>query len=95
MEVRMECTKGTVVSGIDPVLAEIQQQLQAHPTEWLKALRANPAAFANLRRRKKSGPHRSETEIAWRRVAPAPGAVAAWVADLCDDDLLSVLRAFA
>lgn len=53
MEVRMECTKGTVVSGIDPVLAEIQQQLQAHPTEWLKALRANPAAFANLRRRKK------------------------------------------
>ena len=38
----MESKKGTVVSGIDPVLAEIQQRLQAHPKEWLKALQQNP-----------------------------------------------------
>jgi hypothetical protein len=48
MEVRMESKKGTVVSGIDPVLAEIQKRLQAHPQEWLKALKQNPGGFANL-----------------------------------------------
>jgi hypothetical protein len=48
MEVRMDSKKGTVVSGIDPVLAEIQKRLQTHPQEWLKALQENPGAFANL-----------------------------------------------
>lgn len=48
MEVRMESKKGAVVSGIDPVLAEIQKRLQAHPKEWLKALEQNPGGFANL-----------------------------------------------
>jgi hypothetical protein len=48
MEVRMDSKKGTPVSGIDPVLAEIQQRLQAHPKEWLKALEQNPGGFANL-----------------------------------------------
>jgi hypothetical protein len=48
MEVRMDSKKGTVVSGIDPVLAEIQKRLQAHPQEWLKALKQNPGSFANL-----------------------------------------------
>jgi hypothetical protein len=48
MEVRMESKKGTVVSGIDPVLAEIQKRLQAHPKEWLKALQQNPNGLANL-----------------------------------------------
>jgi hypothetical protein len=48
MEVRMDSKKGTVVSGIDPVLAEIQQRLQAHPKEWLKALEQNPSGLANL-----------------------------------------------
>lgn len=48
MEVRLESQKGTKVIGIDPVLAEIQQRLAAHPKEWLKALEQNPGSFANL-----------------------------------------------
>jgi hypothetical protein len=48
MEVRMESKKGPIVAGIDPVLAEIQQRLQAHPKEWLKTLEQNPSGFANL-----------------------------------------------
>lgn len=48
MEVRLESQKGTKVIGIDPVLAEIQQRLQAHPKEWLKALEQDPGNFANL-----------------------------------------------
>jgi hypothetical protein len=48
MEVRLEGKQGTVVSGIDPVLAEIQQRLQARPKEWLKALEQNPGGLANL-----------------------------------------------
>ena len=128
MEVRMESQKGAVVSGIDPVLVEIQQRLQAHPKEWLKTLEQNPGGLANLEQEihrtfaqmadrvvagllaqatagsafadtaEKSSPRRSETEIAWRRAASAPGAVAGRVADLCDDDLLqprAVYRAWA
>jgi hypothetical protein len=37
-----------VDSGIDPVLAEIQRQLQPYPKEWLKALHQNPGGLANL-----------------------------------------------
>lgn len=48
MEVRMDSKKGTVVSGIDPVLAEIQKRLQAHSKEWLKRLEQNPGSFVNL-----------------------------------------------
>jgi hypothetical protein len=48
MEVRMESKKGPVVGGIDPVLAEIQQWLQAHPKVWLKTLERNPGGLANL-----------------------------------------------
>ena len=48
MEIRMDSKKGMVVSGIDPVLAEIQKRLQADPQEWLKALKQNPGGFANL-----------------------------------------------
>jgi hypothetical protein len=48
MEVRMDSKKAPPVTGIGPVLAEIQQRLQARPKEWLKALQANPATFANL-----------------------------------------------
>ena len=48
MEVRMDSMKGTVVSGIDPVLAEIQKRLQADPQEWLNALKQNPGSFASL-----------------------------------------------
>lgn len=48
MEVRMDSHKGTKLSGIDPVLAEIQQRLKAHPKAWLKTLEQNPGDFANL-----------------------------------------------
>jgi DNA-binding GntR family transcriptional regulator len=65
MEVRMESKKGAVVSGIDPVLAEIQQRLQAHPKEWLKALEQNPSGFANLEQEI----HRTFAQMADRVVA--------------------------
>ena len=48
MEVRMESKTGTVVNGIDPVLAEIQKRLQAQPKIWLKTLEQNPGGLANL-----------------------------------------------
>ena len=48
MEIRMDSKKAPPLKGIEPVLAEIQQRLQARPKEWLKALQENPAAFANL-----------------------------------------------
>jgi hypothetical protein len=48
MEVRMETKKGTVVIGIDPVLTQIQQRLQARPKEWLVALQQDPGKFADV-----------------------------------------------
>lgn len=48
MEFRMGSKLGTVLTGVKPVLAEIQESLQAQPPEWLKALRENPAGLANL-----------------------------------------------
>ena len=48
MEIRMDSKNAPPAKGIEPVLAEIQQRLQAHPKEWLKALQENPGAFANL-----------------------------------------------
>jgi hypothetical protein len=48
MEVRMESKSGKVVRGIDPILAEIQQRLQADPKAWLKSLEQNPGGLANL-----------------------------------------------
>lgn len=65
MEVRVESKKGTVVSGIDPVLAEIQLRLQAHPKEWLKTLEQNPGGLANLEQEI----HRTFSQMADRVVA--------------------------
>lgn len=48
MEIRMESKSGAALSGIDPVLAEIQKRLQVQPQEWLKALQQDPGKFANL-----------------------------------------------
>jgi hypothetical protein len=48
MEVRRDSKKGTKISGIDSVLAEIQERLAAHPDEWLKALAQNPGHFATV-----------------------------------------------
>jgi len=65
MEVRMESKKGVVVTGINPVLADIQQRLQAHPKEWLKTLEQNPGALANLEQEI----HREFAQMADRVVA--------------------------
>jgi hypothetical protein len=65
MEVRMESKNGKVVSGIDPVLVEIQQCLQADPKEWLKALEQNPGGLANLEQEI----HRAFAQMADRMVA--------------------------
>jgi hypothetical protein len=65
MEIRMESKKGQVVSGIDPVLAEIQQRLQADPKIWLKALERNPGGLANLEQEI----HRTFAQMADRVVA--------------------------
>jgi hypothetical protein len=48
MEVRLESKKGAALSGIDPVLAEIQKRLQSHPREWLAALKQDPGSFVDL-----------------------------------------------
>lgn len=48
MEVRVESKKGTVVTGIDPVLTQIQKRLQARPKEWLVTLQQDPGKFADL-----------------------------------------------
>jgi hypothetical protein len=48
MEVRRESKKGAVVSGIAPVLTEIQERLQSHPPEWLQTLKENPDSFLDL-----------------------------------------------
>lgn len=65
MEVRMERKTGTAVSGIDPVLAEIQQRLQADPKAWLKSLAQNPGSLANLEQEI----HRAFSQMADRVVA--------------------------
>ena len=48
MDVRMGSKTGSVVSGIDGVLTEIQARLQADPPSWLKSLEQNPSKFAKL-----------------------------------------------
>jgi hypothetical protein len=48
MEVRMESKKGMAVTGIHPVLSQIQQRLQAGPKEWLVALQQNPGKFGDV-----------------------------------------------
>jgi hypothetical protein len=65
MEVRLQSQQGTKVSGIDPVLAEIQQRLEAHPKEWLKTLAQNPGNLANLEQEI----HRTFAQMADRIVA--------------------------
>jgi hypothetical protein len=44
----MESKGAPTLSGIEPVLTEIQQRLQAQPREWLKALQQDPGRFADL-----------------------------------------------
>jgi hypothetical protein len=65
MEVHIESSQGTALTGIDPVVAEIQQRLQTHPKEWLKALQQDPGRFANLEQEI----HRAFAQMADRVVA--------------------------
>jgi hypothetical protein len=65
MEVRMGSKTASVVSGIDPVLAEIQHRLQAHPKEWLAVLARNPGGLADLEQEI----HRTFSQMADRIVA--------------------------
>lgn len=48
MEVRMESKKATVVTGIDPVLSQIQERLRVRPKEWLAALQNEPGTFVDV-----------------------------------------------
>ena len=48
MEVRTESKTGTVLTGIDPAISEIQKRLQSQPEEWLRTLQDNPAAFKDV-----------------------------------------------
>lgn len=48
MEVGMESKKAAVLSGIDPVLSQIQVRLRARPKGWLVALQQNPGKFAGV-----------------------------------------------
>jgi hypothetical protein len=48
MEIRMERKNAPVVNGLDSVLAEIQQRMQAQPNEWLKSLQSKPGDFRDL-----------------------------------------------
>ena len=50
MEVRMESKKGAVVTGLDPVLTQIQQRLRSRPQEWLAALQRDPEKFVDVER---------------------------------------------
>jgi len=65
MEVRMEGQKGPALTGIDPVLSDIQQRLQGQPKVWLKTLEQNPDSFANLEKEI----HHAFTQMADRVVA--------------------------
>jgi hypothetical protein len=65
MEIRMKSKAGTVLTGINPVLAEIRQRLQADPKEWLKTLEQNPGGLANLEQEI----HRTFAQMADRVVA--------------------------
>ena len=65
MEVRMESQQGARVTGIEPVLTEIQQRLQAHPKEWLKKLAQNPGNLAHVEQEI----HRAFAQMADRVVA--------------------------
>lgn len=48
MIIRMESKKGKAVKSVDQVRAEIQQQLQQAPQQWLRALQERPQEFADL-----------------------------------------------
>ena len=48
MEVRLQSQKGSKIKGLDPVVANIQEQLHAHPKKWLQRLQKDFGSLANL-----------------------------------------------
>lgn len=48
MEIRLESKKATPLSGIEPVLAAIEQRLHREPEVWLKQLQVRPGSFVDL-----------------------------------------------
>lgn len=48
MEVRMENKKAAALSGMDPVLAAIQERLQTRPKDWLEKLQQDPGTFCDV-----------------------------------------------
>ena len=48
MEVRMVDKNAAALIGIDPVLAAIQERLQAQPKDWLQKLQLDPSKFGDL-----------------------------------------------
>lgn len=65
MEIRMDSHQGPQVSGIDPVLVEIEQRLKVAPKKWLAVLEKNPGQLANLEQEI----HRAFAQMADRVVA--------------------------
>ena len=48
MEVRVQGRCGPVVTNVDEVLRQVQQQLQDQQRQWVAQLRDQPAKFADL-----------------------------------------------
>ena len=48
MEVRLEGASGPMVTNVDEVLRQLQQQLQDQQKQWVAELRDHPAKFADL-----------------------------------------------
>jgi len=65
MEIRLESKKSSPLSGIEPVLSEIEQQLRKEPQAWLKQMEARPESFLELEK----SVHRAFQQMADRVVA--------------------------
>ena len=48
MEVRVEGESGPMVTNVDEVLRQVQQQLQDQQKQWVTQLQDQPAKFADL-----------------------------------------------
>ena len=51
MEVRFEGASGPMVTNVDEVLRQLQQQLKEQQLKWVAELRDHPAKFADLEAR--------------------------------------------
>jgi hypothetical protein len=51
MEVRLEGASGPMVTNVDEVLRQLQQQLKEQQLKWVAELRDHPAKFADLEAR--------------------------------------------